>query len=1000
MSEALKRCKDKAVVLHLRGIGGIGKSSLLDHWTSTLDSTIRLDCQQYQDFYGRLNVLAKGATLLGVRLQRFDVLWQIRQRFVEGVEPVKEAGREWAKEIAMAIPFIGSLASIGSAISAVGTKVAPKLKGKYGTLGKWLETRLGKNHVTRLLEIMWKEPRHAEFLFLDALLEDLNHRKKLDTPILFLFDHFEYVDSELTHWRYKTKKIAETEIWYVFLSSLSNCVGVTASRLSAQKQSEIIVEESDLLELDRESCIEMLELQGINETEFQERIVSVSAGNPFIIGSICDMYEGGDLSLEDIEDIRGETLEEVRLKAWRKLFTEIQGLESMVDRAGLLHFFNRKILTIIIPELKTDQWNRLIHLSFVRSLGDDMWVFHDLARELVAAELGDRMSGLADELVRLLEEKSQEESDYTLLGLARSVQALVSLDEALKEIYNDYPMASANVLQFLDSIRIDSVKGQAFINHLKGSTLFNMGRVADGEHAYLEALEHARSVVVDEQDMSQAYVSHSLGKLGNLYFYTGRFSESEEIFKESLEISRNLLKSHPNPQWPGPPIQCMYSITLANYGHLIARQGRFDEATDSWREAERSILKYFRSSDAELKYEYLVPYIQGGLGLLLFYYGEAKEAEEIYRNIIATSKTPQSQIGASVALGEVLTWTGSLSEAEEVLQQTHESYQRHVIDNPSFAETEDMAESLVELLIHLGYILRVSYRSAKAEVNYRKALGICRKIIDERPESNRDYLTFTLREFAVFLHESGRYSEAEELSLEALDLAKVLAKKSHEKFAIILPRLLNNHAVIQSKMGRLSEAETTINEALEIAMNCIQGKAITGEEKPVFFNDLISAILNNKGLILWSTNRIKEAQKELEEALALQSKLAKKAPLLFNYHLSIALNNIGVVIYHCGESSKGEEYLIESLSIRRELEAKTPGRYLLDIASSLNNLAIIEEKCNRIKESEISRSEALDILNKLASKEKKSNKRMEEINAAIESRKMLEEFRDIYNLIV
>ena len=521
MSEALKRCKDKAVVLHLRGIGGIGKSSLLDHWTSTLDTTIRLDCQQYQDFYIRLNVLAKGSALLGVRLQRFDVLWQIRQRFVEGVEPVKEAGREWAKEIALAIPFIGSLASIGSAISAVGTKVAPKLKGKYGTLGKWLETRLGKNHVTRLLEIMWKEPRHAEFLFLDALLEDLNQRKNIGTPILFLFDHFEYVDSELAHWRYKEKKIAETELWYVFLSSLSNCVGVTASRLSALKQSEIIVEESDLLELDRESCLELLELQGIKDAEYQERIVSVSGGNPFIIGSICDMAEGGDLSLEDIEDIRGETLEEVRLKAWRKLFTEIQGLENMVDRAGLLHFFNRRILTIVIPELNTDQWNRLIHLSFVRSLGEDRWVFHDLARELVAAELGDRISGLTDELVRLLVEKSREESDYTLLGLARSVQALVSQEEALKEIdlqigEFDYQMATADALPFLDSIRIDSVKGQAFINRLRGWILYCAGRVADGEHAYLEALELARSAVVDEQDMAQAYVVGTLSGLAQI----------------------------------------------------------------------------------------------------------------------------------------------------------------------------------------------------------------------------------------------------------------------------------------------------------------------------------------------------------------------------------------------------------------------------------------------------------------------------------------------------
>jgi len=770
MTVALKRCKDKAVVLHLRGIGGIGKSSLLDHWTSTLDITIRLDCQQYQGFYNRLNVLAKGATLLGIRLQRFDVLWQIRQRFVEGVEPVKEEGREWAMEIAMAIPFIGSLASIGTAISTIGTKVASKLKGKYGTLGKWLQTRLGKNYVTRLLEIMWKEPRHAEFLFLDALLEDLNQRKNLDKPILFLFDHFELVESELAHWRYKARKITETELWHVFLSSLSNCVGVTASRQPALKQSEIIVEESDLLELDRESCLELLELQGIKDAEFQERIVSVSGGNPFIIGSICDMAEGGDLSLEDIEDIRGETLEEVRLKTWRKLFTEVQGLESLVDRAGLLHFFNRRILTIIIPELNTDQWKRLIRLSFVRSLGEDMWVFHDLARELVAAELGDRIRGLVDELVRLLEEKSREESDYTLLGLARSVQALVSQEETLKEIYLqlgliDQSMAIADALSFLDSIRIDSAKGQAFINRLRGFTLFHAGRIADGEHALLEALELARSVVVDEQDMDQAYVAGSLDILARIYSYTGRLSEAEEAFKESLRVSRNLLKNHPNPQWPGVPILLMVSLSLNNYGDLLMRLGRFEEAKDSLREAERSTLEYSESPDSEFNYscDSIVQAIRESLGVALLFTGEANEAEDVYRKIIETSKNPSNQIDALVLLGTILSWTGRLGEAEEVLQQAVESIPR-VVEEGSLNSIHQ-----VEPLIHLGYILRVSHRPVKAEDHYRKALGICRKIADEQPEVNLDQLAVTLREFAVFLGESGRYSEAIEISLEALE---------------------------------------------------------------------------------------------------------------------------------------------------------------------------------------------------------------------------------------
>ncbi|MFW9944136.1 MAG: hypothetical protein ACFFB7_03995, partial [Candidatus Sifarchaeia archaeon] len=230
MAEALERCKEQSIVLHLRGIGGIGKSSLLDHWKNTIDDTIRLDCEQHADFYGRLNVIAKGAVLLGVNLRRFDVLWQIRQRFVEGVEPVKEKGREWAKEVVMAIPFIGSLASIGGAIGAIGAKVSPRLKSRYGDLGEWLQTRLGRDYIQRLLEILWKEPRHAEFLYLDALLEDLNKRKTSGTPILFLLDQFEDVDNEKRRWRFRGKEITEAELWYVFLTSLSNCVGILASR--------------------------------------------------------------------------------------------------------------------------------------------------------------------------------------------------------------------------------------------------------------------------------------------------------------------------------------------------------------------------------------------------------------------------------------------------------------------------------------------------------------------------------------------------------------------------------------------------------------------------------------------------------------------------------------------------------------------------------------------------------------------------------------------------
>jgi hypothetical protein len=135
-----------------------------------------------------------------------------------------------AKEVVMAILFIGSLASIGSAINAVSSQVTPKLRGKYSTAGKWLQETLGKNHIEQLLNILWKDPRRAEFLYLEAFLEDINNRSDSTVPILFLLDHFEYVDDTKPQRKYQRTKINETQLWTIFLCNLPNCVGVLARR--------------------------------------------------------------------------------------------------------------------------------------------------------------------------------------------------------------------------------------------------------------------------------------------------------------------------------------------------------------------------------------------------------------------------------------------------------------------------------------------------------------------------------------------------------------------------------------------------------------------------------------------------------------------------------------------------------------------------------------------------------------------------------------------------
>ncbi|MHA2236457.1 MAG: tetratricopeptide repeat protein [Candidatus Thorarchaeota archaeon] len=762
MDKALDRCKDKAVVLHLKGIGGIGKSSLFEHWMTTHEETVRLDCEQYTEFYQRLNMLAKGAVISGVNLPRFDVLWQIRQRFVEGVEPVKEEGREWARDVVMAIPFIGSLASIGTAISSVGKKVAPTLKGKFGNLGSWLQNRLGKNHVERLLEILWKEPRRAEFLYVDALLEDINNRKTIDLPIIFLMDHYEYVDNEHARWRYGGKQITESELWKTFLLSLKCCVGVTASRRAATDTKALEIEESELTELDRESCIELLELRNIKDAEIQERIVSIAGGNPFVIGTICDMNDSGKLSLDALEDLRADTLEEVRLRTWRRLFREVQDLLPIVDKIGLLPFFNRKILSVIVPDLKIDQWDRLVKLSFVKDWNDETWVLHDLAEELVRADLGDRMHVLVKEVVDSLDSAHKESPDYTLLGFSISAQALVEHDAALSRLYHEgdsllYVFQLANVHTLLEAVKIDTFQGEATLKGLRGF-LFQMSqRYADGVHLLEEVLEMSEEMTKTDRVLGESYIALVLHWLGRVFSASERVDEAEEAFTRSIGIMATLHEKQLGSDVIGVPFEIVYSGTILFYGAHKIGKGKLKEGKELLIEAHAMQTEFFDKlgddDDTGNYYRYFLPFLKTRLAIAHFLMGDVTEAEEMFREIIETAERPLNKHSATVWLCEILRLTNRLEEAEKHYQEEKKQWLEVIEQDPNYRF------NLMLCLNNMSSSFALGGRLAESERGYTEALGYAREFYEHDP-THLSALAWTLRDYAVVLRQSGKLDEA------------------------------------------------------------------------------------------------------------------------------------------------------------------------------------------------------------------------------------------------
>jgi tetratricopeptide (TPR) repeat protein len=994
MDEALERCKEKSVILHLRGIGGIGKSTLLNHWTRAIDSTVRLDCQQYTEFYSRLDILAKGAVRVGVDLKRFDILWHIRKRFVEGVEPATEKGRDWAKEVLVAIPFIGSLASIGSAIKSVGESVAPKLRQRYGEVGQWLQDRLGAQYMERLLEILWKEPQHAEFLYLDALLEDINNRKNSETPLLFLFDHSENVDYEDKRWIYAGKKIAEMELWYVFVSSLKNCVGVIASRRAAPELTDktLKIEERELVELDRNSSRALLLQRGVVDENLQDRIVSISAGNPFVINTICDMQEAEELSTEEIESLRAETLDDVRLKTWRRLFSHTKDLLGLVDRAGLLPSFHKELMTIVSPDMKTDQWERLIRLSFVKPRSNGSFILHDLARDLVRAELGDRMSGVATEVSNLLKEASERENNPALLGFALAVKALDSEEEAIAEmktlarsyIFNGLLNDALTIVENLTfrtyrgDIEILGHRGmicaelkrfseaefslKAAISSLEdypdseslsikssiGSFLVYLGDVlqdllsfSEAEAAYSKAVETLRMVAKSESEGDLRELIMSLRSFAFFYYMSSSAPKGVSYAMEALEMAREL----------GNPSELARSLNVA--GILLGSTGQYDEQVELYQEAISIQRKTMADTSVTPVNRSLLAALLSNLSMSL---RDQKEIERNYAEISEIREELAEIFPAGLAFSKMhYGWwclkNHRFDEAEEFIKKALDFYiEQGEEDEKGWSQWIDISR----LLLAIVYI-------------FGDRLSLARSMIDLITPSDISNLS-TKSEYGLLAAQlacssSGFYhymmnqtEKAVEDFERAVDILDRLVIDTSDEVAFAAQCLLHC-GILYTTIGRYDDAKDMLDGADKIVISFGSSWSV----------EVYKAISDaNLALIHYGESRFNDAQKRSKSAIEKMQQFTDGMPAMFLPQLGKMLNNYSAVLSSQGKQDDAMSAIQQAIAVKRKLVENDCKYFKESLAVSLNNSGILHSKMGNLPASKEMIQESLAIFRELS----------------------------------
>jgi hypothetical protein len=912
MEEALKRCSERSVLLHIRGIGGIGKSSLLEQWHDTHDGTILLDCDRVTSFFDRLDSLAKAAVRLGIRLSRYDILWHIRQRFIMGVEPAKEKGREWARDLLQPIPFIGSLASIGAAITTAGAKLSPKLTGRFGEVGSWLQSRLGKNHIEKLLEILWKDPRHAEFLYLDALLEDINARKTSDSPIIIMLDHFDDVDDTNAYWRYRGSSISEAELWYIFLSSLLVSIGVVANRGPAPKRlyEEAVFEEQELTELDEESSKLLLNNRGCTDENLQLKIASVSKGNPYVVNTICDMTQVCCATVEDAEELRADTMEGVHLKTWRKLFKEAEGLLYIIDRAGLVPYFNRRILSIIAPEMKSEQWDRVQNMSFVKRIDDDKWTLHDLARNLVLTELGERLPMLATELADLLDLSQPSQLDLELLSLSLSVRAFASEKDAISKAQEvsrslTEKWSHAEVLAVLSPLELKTEEGQANLHLLIGKSLTALRRIVEAEQAIIGALEIFRKLAADRPHEFQDEVAETLIILADLYRNSSRPQDAEDSYNEALGLWRRLAKSQ-------SAYRLNVAITLRELAWLLYMMSRPEEGETSINEA----LSLFEEI--------------------------SKEKPDAYNSEIARSL---------VIKGAIYEASCSITESEEAYQQSLELYKSLAAKEP------DRYENYVAAVLNnLALLLHQTGRSSEAEDSFKEVVKLRRAGVERAPQSFRRHLAVALLNIGWLLLDTQKMNEAESAFYEAKKIFTDLAVEAPDAFLNAVAGSQTGLGVLYRSTGRILEAEKVFRDSILIYREL-------ANKSPELYRDQLAFSQEQLGILLRNEGRMKEAEESFRDALAIfKDSLKEKSDLFRVRECSGALRNLAILLRQTNRMSDAEKLIEDALSILRENQEKQPEVFSRFLVATLNSYAILLFQNEKPLEAKDVLHEAIDLM--------------------------------------
>ena len=207
--------------------------------------------------------------------------------------------------------------------------------------------------------------------------------------------------------------------------------------------------------------------------------------------------------------------------------------------------------------------------------------------------------------------------------------------------------------------------------------------------------------------------------------------------------------------------------------------------------------------------------------------------------------------------------------------------------------------------------------------------------------------------YAKFSLDLNRYHNALEAYQRCLESARKTAEKAN------IAGALNGLGNLHYRQNRMGEAHKAYEEALAFRRQL-------AEQNPETYLHDVAITLNNLGNLNVDRSRLEEAGKAYEEALAIHRQLARQNSQAHLPYVAMTLNGIGIFHWRQNRMEEARKTYEEALATHRQLAEQNSWTYLPYVATTLNNLGVLHRDQRRFEEAYKVTEEALATYRQLA----------------------------------